>query len=431
MSTKQRSRLVGGLVLILVGVFFAVLQLYPELGRQMAEWVAWPVYVIGAGVLMFILGLLAGSPGMAVPACITAGIGGLLYYQNATGDWGSWSYAWTLILGFVGVGVVLEGLFKGHLGMGLRDGGPLLLIGAILFVIFSSVMGGPLDLGMYWPLLLVLLGLWLMVSALVGRHRRRDNFFWGLMLVLLGGLFQIDYLGYLPNVDVWAVFLALFLISLGGWLVIRGIFKRKAVEEPISVPLNGATQGALVLKHAAGKLELSAADLGDKLVEGVCNGGASVRTLRVGEVLEVELNPRQVNVVGGVDAPLDWRLKANRALSYERLVLESGGSEADLDLSELRVAEISIKTGASSTKVIAPAVGQTRLSADTGAALLTVVVPEGVEASIRSKGGLIKLEVDEKRFPPQGGVYVSPGFATAANRLEVEVTAGLGSVKVE
>jgi hypothetical protein len=284
---------------------------------------------------------------------------------------------------------------------------------------------------MYWPLLLVLLGLWLMVSALVGRHRRRDNFFWGLMLVLLGGLFQIDYLGYLPNVDVWAVFLALFLISLGGWLVIRGIFKRKAVEEPISVPLNGATQGALVLKHAAGKLELSGADLGDKLVEGVCNGGASVRTLRVGEVLEVELNPRQVNVVGGVDAPLDWRLKANRALSYERLVLESGGSEADLDLSELRVAEISIKTGASSTKVIAPAVGQTRLSADTGAALLTVVVPEGVEASIRSKGGLIKLEVDEKRFPPQGGVYVSPGFATAANRLEVEVTAGLGSVKVE
>jgi hypothetical protein len=431
MTTKQRSRLVGGLVLILAGVFFGVLQPYPEVGRQMTEWVAWPLYVIGAGVLMFILGLLAGSPGMAVPACITAGIGGLLYYQNATGDWGSWSYAWALILGFIGVGIILEGLFKGRFGMGVRDGGWLLLLSGLLFVIMSSITGGPLDLGVYWPLLLILLGLWLMISALVGRHRRRDNFFWGLMLALLGGLFQVDYLGYLPNVDVWAVFLALFLMSLGGWLVLRGIFRRKSVEEPVSVALSGAAQAALVLKHAAGRLELKGADLGDKLVEGVCVGGASVRTLRVGEVLEAELTTRPVSSTSLDPDRLDWHLKANRALSYERLVLESGASDADLDLSELRVAEVKLKTGASATRVTAPAVGQTRLSADVGAAQLTVVVPDGVEASIRSTGGLFVLTVDEQRFPRQEQGYASPGFATAANRLEVEVSAGLGSVKVE
>lgn len=432
MTTKQRSRLIAGLLLILAGAFFIFLQLNPAFGRQMAAWVAWPVYVIGVGVLLLILGLLVGDPGMAVPACIVGGIGGLLYYQHATSDWASWRYAWALIPGFVGVGVILEGLFKGRPGMGLRDGGWLLVISGVLFLIFSSITGGPLDLGVYWPLLLILLGLWLMISALVGRHRRRDNLFGGLVLALLGALFQLDYLGYFPQIDVWSVFLALFLISLGGWLVIRGIWRRKAVEEPVAVALGGATQGALVLKHAAGKLELRGAELVENLVEGVCAGGASVRTLRVGEVLEVELSARNVDLITGREGETqDWRLKANRAVSYERLELHSGASEAELDLSDLRIDEITIKTGASKTELTVPAVGQSRLRADVGAATLRVVVPEGVAASIRSKGGLFTMTVAEKRFPKQGEGYASPDFETAVNRLEMEFSAGLGSVSVE
>lgn len=432
MTTNQRSRLVAGLLLILAGIFFIVLQMYPALGERMAAWVAWPVYVIGAGALMLILGLLAGAPGMAVPACIVGGIGGMLLYQNATGDWASWRFAWTLIVGFVGVGVILEGLFKGRPGMGLRDGAWLLVISGVLFIIFSSVTGGPFDLGVFWPLLLILLGVWLMVSALVGRHRRRDNLFWGLMLALLGVLFQLDYLGFYPNVEVWPVFSALFLMSLGAWLVIRGIFRRKTVEEQVTVPLDGAAQGSLILHHAAGKLWLEGADLGENLVAGACMGGASVRKLRVGEVLEVDLSARSENLtVPGDRTSLDWRIKANRAVSYDRFELHSGASEAELDLSDLRIASINIKTGASTTRVTTPAVGQTRLSADVGAAELRVSVPEGVAASIRSKGGLFTLSVNEKRFPRQGDGYVSPGFESAANRLEMELSAGLGSVKVE
>ena len=41
--------------------------------------------------------LLTGQPGMLVPACIVGGIGGMLYWQNLTGDWASWSYSWSLI----------------------------------------------------------------------------------------------------------------------------------------------------------------------------------------------------------------------------------------------------------------------------------------------------------------------------------------------
>ena len=42
---------------------------------------------------------------MMVPASIVTGIGGLLYWQNATGRWESWSYAWALIVASVGVSI--------------------------------------------------------------------------------------------------------------------------------------------------------------------------------------------------------------------------------------------------------------------------------------------------------------------------------------
>jgi hypothetical protein len=110
--------------------------------------------------------LLVNEPGMAVPACIVAGIGGILYYQNETGDWASWAYAWALIPGFVGVGTILAGLFGGEFRKSLRDGGTLILISVILFAIFSSLLGGKSYLGVYWPVLIILLGLWLLIRPL-------------------------------------------------------------------------------------------------------------------------------------------------------------------------------------------------------------------------------------------------------------------------
>ncbi len=40
-----------------------------------------------------------------MPSIIVGGIGGILAYQDYTGHWESWSYLWTLIPGFVGLGI--------------------------------------------------------------------------------------------------------------------------------------------------------------------------------------------------------------------------------------------------------------------------------------------------------------------------------------
>ncbi len=162
MNRRRRSSLAGGLVLILLGVLFLTVQLMP--GLQL--WFSWPLIIVGVGVLLLILGLVTGAPGMAVPACIVGGIGGLLYWQNSTGNWESWAYAWTLIPGFVGVGIVLSGLLGGETRQSVRGGGGLILISLVLFTVFGSFLGGLNLLGPYWPVLLIVLGLWVLVRPL-------------------------------------------------------------------------------------------------------------------------------------------------------------------------------------------------------------------------------------------------------------------------
>lgn len=166
MDRRRIQSLVGGLVLIAGGVVILTLQFVP--GWQ--EWVAgergWPLIIIAVGGTLFVIGLAAGQPPLAVPACIVGGIGGLLYWQNATGNWQTWSYAWTLIPGFVAVGLLLSDLLEGKKHI-RGDAWLLLIISLLLFAAFGSFFGGVSVLGPYWPALLIVLGVVLLVRNVV------------------------------------------------------------------------------------------------------------------------------------------------------------------------------------------------------------------------------------------------------------------------
>jgi len=169
MSRKTRSNLALGIILILVGGLFLALQIMPEWGDWFWSTLDWPFYIIGIGCFLLLFGLLVGAPGMAVPAAIVAGIGGILAYQNATGNWETWVYAWTLIPGFVGIGSLLATIFGEGSKEGFRSGITLIFISAILFMIFSSIFGTNL-MGDWWPILLIGLGLWLLIQAIFRRN---------------------------------------------------------------------------------------------------------------------------------------------------------------------------------------------------------------------------------------------------------------------
>src|SRR3970282_962883 len=90
--------------------------------------------------------------------CLLAGIGSILYFQNLTGSWLSWSFAWGLIPGFVGVGMILAALLGEGGWSQASKGAESILVSLVLFLIFGSLFGGMTGLGPSWPALLVLVG---------------------------------------------------------------------------------------------------------------------------------------------------------------------------------------------------------------------------------------------------------------------------------
>jgi len=167
MEKRTRSASGGGILLILLGAILLLFQVVPGLRPWLAlDW-SWPLIVVVAGAGLLALGLVTGAPGMAIPACIVAGIGGILYWQNATGDWFSWSYAWALIPGFAGVGTILAALLgEGGWRMAVK-GAETILVSLVLFLIFGSLFGGLTMIGAYWPALLILVGLFQLVRRVL------------------------------------------------------------------------------------------------------------------------------------------------------------------------------------------------------------------------------------------------------------------------
>lgn len=169
MDQKRISNLGAGVILILIGGWFLAGRFIPELQVFQIEQFTWPLIIILVGVIMLILGLLTGSPQMAVPSFVIGGIGGILYWQNATGNWDSWSYVWALIPGFVGLGTILHGLLGGDTRLRFVQGLRSIVVSALLFLIFGSFFGGLDLLGPYWPMLVIGAGVYMLVRALIPR----------------------------------------------------------------------------------------------------------------------------------------------------------------------------------------------------------------------------------------------------------------------
>jgi membrane protein YdbS with pleckstrin-like domain len=172
MTKQNRSTIATALLLILLGSWFLAIQISPAVKSFAHGQDTWPFNILIAGGLLFVLALATWTPGMMIPASIVSGIGGILYYQNANNAFGTWSFAWALIPGFVGIGILLAGIMEAGRNRGeLTSGAILILISAIAFGIFGSFLGGKQLLLSYWPVALILLGLVFLIQSLFRLRR--------------------------------------------------------------------------------------------------------------------------------------------------------------------------------------------------------------------------------------------------------------------
>jgi hypothetical protein len=186
------------------------------------------------------------------------------------------------------------------------------------------------------------------------------------------------------------------------------------------------------VRHGAGRLDVSAGAGIGLLAEGDFTGGLAYDSRLQGNTLEVKMSPPEQSFpfTWSPGTTLDWTFGLTRDIPLS-LDFETGASESRLNLRELRLTELRLKTGASSTTIDRPAnAGYTRVSVESGAASVVINVPEGVAARIQTKGGLSTIQVDSQRFPQMGGVYQSADYETATNKVEMDIQMGVGSVTI-
>jgi hypothetical protein len=261
--------------------------------------------------------------------------------------------------------------------------------------------------------------------------------FWAVILVALGFLFLANNLGLIA-VNVWSLFWPVFLILLGVWFLVgsqRGGQDVKIVSG--SVDLGDAARAGITIKHGAGRLTHSGKAESGKLVSGTFALGLDSRVKTSGDKLDVVLQPSTPDFP---DIIFPWNWFGGRGIEWDfslsdqiplDLVFEIGAVDAHLDLSELNVKDLVIKTGASSTNLTLPAAaGASHLKIEAGAATLNVKVPEGVAARIEASAGLATVSVDQARFPRQNGYYQSPDYDSAANKVDIRIETGMATIDI-
>ena len=133
-------------------------------------WFHWPMIITGIGLMFLIPGIWPHLRAFRIPGFILTGLGLIFTYQWITQDWYSWTYVWALLPALTGLGILFASSKnkKGYLA-----GNIVLGISFMLFLIFATVFSDHWEILRFWPLILVLLGGW----QLMTQHHPWDKVF--------------------------------------------------------------------------------------------------------------------------------------------------------------------------------------------------------------------------------------------------------------
>lgn len=263
---------------------------------------------------------------------------------------------------------------------------------------------------------------------------KRDAIFWACGLIVAGVLLLLSNMNLLPF-PVWNVIGPVALIAVGAWVVYGAAFGwRAAGARPLAVPMEPSQSAEVAISHGAGELDVSGgAGLGE-LVAGSFGGGVAWSSAMDGACQRVKLKTPWTGF-----APWEWLARGARRWSVSlssgvplALKIEAGASRSRIDLSGLKLTGLDLALGASSAEVRLPAgLGHTRVKIEAGAASVHLRIPPEAAARIHWEGGLATLDIDHRRFARSHRTYETAGYAQAADRLEIDIEAGVGTVTVQ
>jgi len=283
-----------------------------------------------------------------------------------------------------------------------------------------------------WPMFVILVGVATFVATAIRWRPGLASlweFTWPVAWIVVGAILLASSTGNLSQgpAELIAEWWPWVLVILGVWFVIGAVIPGgPGLEEALVVPLDGASTAAVRISFGAGRLSAGPAAPGH-LVDGDFRGGVVHTSDAPGRI---ELNQDTSHGLPWLDRESDWSVGLTAEVPLY-LRLDIGAARASLDLDGLQLRRLELHTGASESRVRLPrSAGATEVRTETGAASLTIEVPIGVAARIRSRMTLGSSQIDEGRFPKIGDVHQSPDYPTATNRVDIDAQGGVGSLRI-
>jgi hypothetical protein len=220
------------------------------------------------------------------------------------------------------------------------------------------------------------------------------------------------------------------------WAFNRPDFPGTPTTETISQPIT-ATSAEITLENTVGSLEVSASR-SDKLIDGTLELGGRDRLRREastqGGVQTVRLEAVSSGVNFGVSDlmnrnNLGWRIGLSPKLPI-KLRVKTGVGSGNLELTELKITDLTVNVGVGEMTVLLPASGMVTARVEGGVGGLNIVIPRGIGAQIRASSGLGEVSVNGD-FQRSGDLYTSSGYASASDRVQLTVKGGIGRITVE
>jgi hypothetical protein len=295
------------------------------------------------------------------------------------------------------------------------------------------------------------------------RRRRNSSPFGALLLVFIGVILLLNVLGALDwniwwsLIRLWPILLisagldlllgrtrvgsllaAILLVALATgalWLMSTGAASGGLVTQEIRQPLGDATSAEVSIEPVVGTLRVQAAPESASLVDGAVRLGKNEEIqqelTRQGEVATFTLSAEgdgPNTFPGGLSQTRVWELGlspgASLALSAKMAV-----GDIQLDLTGLTMDELSAETGMGRIRVTLPATGRFAAHLSQGLGIVEIVIPEGMAVRIKAGTAMAGRRMPDN-LVQEGEFYTSPGYATAANRAEIDAGVAMGLLTV-
>jgi Domain of unknown function (DUF5668)/Cell wall-active antibiotics response 4TMS YvqF len=286
-----------------------------------------------------------------------------------------------------------------------------LLIGlGVLFLLENfGVLAGHIwnALWRFWPLVLLVAG----IDLVFGRHSTLAR---GLTAILVG-------------------------LSLGA-ILLWSIFppSRSIKQENISQTLSVGTQQAdIKIGIGVGRLRIAALDTPGALIDGTINHQSNQTLLpefrQQGNTAYYKLEARDEvsNLVPfwSNNDDLRWDLRLAKSIPT-KLRLLTGVGESNVDLADLEVRDLNFSAGVGKTTITMPRSGEVQAEISGGIGETIVHLPAGVAARIKGSSGIGSIDV-QGDFQRSRDEYISPGYANAINRVNLQISSGIGRIAIE